>query len=365
LRILVINWQDIQNPLAGGAEVHLHNVFGRLSDRGHEITLLVSNFEGGDECTTLDGMQVIRKGSRNTFNYVVPFAVRKLIGEQGYDLIVEDLNKLPFYTSLYTSLPVVGLVHHLFGGVIFQETNPLFGLYVYLFERSIPLLYRSIPFIAVSESTKEDLVRGGIPAGNVSVIYNGLSDMYRPSDRKTEKPTLLYLGRLKKYKRGELLLNCLPEIRERVPDVTLNVAGDGDGRQGLEQVASRLELEDCVNFLGFVSDEEKVRLLQESWALANTSPKEGWGLVSIEAQACGTPVVVYDAPGLRESLRDNESGFIVDYGDQAALTDRIVSVLEDASLRERLREGAIAWANQFTWDRAADETERVLKEVLH
>jgi glycosyltransferase involved in cell wall biosynthesis len=295
---------------------------------------------------------------------MAPFAVRSLLKEESFDLIVEDLNKLPFYTSCYTSLPVAALVHHLFGTVIFQETNPLFGLYVYLFEKSIPILYRTIPFIAVSESTKEDLVKGGIPEGNIEVIYNGLEDKFRPSDRKTAKPTLLYLGRLKKYKRGELLVKCMPKIRARVPDVTLNIVGDGDGRSALVDAVSELGLQNCVKFLGFVSEEDKVRLLQESWVLANTSPKEGWGLVSIEAQACGTPVVVYDAPGLRESLRHDESGFIVDYGDQAALTDRIVSLLTDENLRHRLRRGALDWSQNFTWDRAADETERFLEGVI-
>ncbi len=364
MKILVINWQDIRNPLAGGAEVHLHNVFGRLARRGHEVTVLVSNFEGGESETELDGMHIVRRGSRNTFNYVVPFAVRKLLREQRFDIVVEDLNKLPFYASLYTSLPVVALVHHLFGKVIFQETNPVFGTYVYLFEKSIPLLYRHIPFIAVSRSTKEDLVRGGIPEEKVAVIYNGLSEIYRPSGMKTERPTILYLGRLKRYKRGDLVLKCMPEIRKRVPDVTLNVAGDGDGRPELEHTARELGLGDCVNFLGFVSEEEKVRLLQESWVLVNTSPKEGFGLVSLEAQACGTPVVVYDAPGLRESLEPDESGFLVDYGDSQALTERIVAVLTDKPLRERLAQGALAWARNFTWDRAALETERFLEEVL-
>jgi glycosyltransferase involved in cell wall biosynthesis len=364
LRLLVINWQDIENPLSGGAEVHLHNVFGRLSARGHRITLLVSNFEGGEEETALDGMRVLRRGSRNTFNFVVPFALRSILREERFDLVVEDLNKLPFHSRLFHSLPVLGLVHHLFGRVIFQETNPIFGSYVYLFERSIGLMHGNMPFIAVSESTKADLVTIGIPGENVRVIYNGLDVKYRPSGEKTREPTLLYLGRLKKYKRGELLLRCVPEIRRRVPGLQVRVVGSGDGMSFLRRTVRDLGIEDCVSFLGFVSEEEKVRLLQESWVLANTSPKEGWGLVSLEAQACGTPVVVYDAPGLRESLRDGESGFIVPYGDQEALIARITALMDDPDLRARLQRGAIEWSGRFTWDRAADETERYIEELL-
>ncbi len=362
-RLLVINWQDPEHPLAGGAEVHFRELFSRLVQQyGYEVTLLACSFPGAAPETELDGIRILRRGSRNTFNFVVPWVYRRELSHEPFDLVIEDLNKIPFYTRFYVSQPKLALLHHFFGRTIYQETNPLFATYVYLTERSVPKLYRGIPFVSVSQSTKEDLVRHGIPERDVTVIYNGVSPFYQPSDEEFERPTLLYLGRLKKYKRVDQVFQVFQRVREELPDAQLIVVGDGDARPGLMSLAQSMGLAPAVRFTGFVSEEEKREYLQKSWVILNTSPKEGFGLVVLEAQACGTPAVVLDSPGLRETVRPGETGYIV--STLAEMAERTLRILRDPALRARLRQAAVAWARTFSWDRSAHEFHHLIQRLL-
>ena len=364
MRILVINWQDRAHPLAGGAEVHLHEVFGRLARKGHEITVLACRFPGAEPETVLDGMRIVRRGPRPIFNFFVPFVYRRELAQEPFDLVVEDLNKIPFYARFYARAPVVAILHHFFGTVIYQETNPLFGSYVYLTERSVPKLYRGIPFAVVSQGTKADLVRAGMPPETIRVIYNGVHERFRPGEEKSPFPLLVYLGRLKRYKRVDLALEVFQKVRRAFPKAQMWIIGEGDARPGLERLARRMGLASSVRFFGFVSEEEKVQALQKAWVLLNTSPKEGFGLVSVEAQACGTPAVVFDSPGLNETVVPGQTGFVVPFGDTEAMARRILDLFQNPALRERMSGAAARWGRSFSWDRTARETEAFLLEAI-
>jgi glycosyltransferase involved in cell wall biosynthesis len=116
-----------------------------------------------------------------------------------------------------------------------------------------------------------------------------------------------------------------------------------------------LQLDDAVTFHGFVSHEEKVRILSSAWVVASTSVKEGWGISTIEANACGTSAVSADVPGLRDSVRDNETGLLYAHGDIDTLTSHLTRILREKATRERLQLGALRWASSFTWERSARE----------
>jgi glycosyltransferase involved in cell wall biosynthesis len=144
----------------------------------------------------------------------------------------------------------------------------------------------------------------------------------------------------------------------------LVIAGKGpcDGR--LRSLADRLGIADRVEFRGFVSESEKRELLRRAWAHVYTSPREGWGITNVEAAACGTPTVASDSPGLRESVIHQATGLLVPHGDTRALASAMASLAADAALRYRLGEGALRWAQRFSWDRAAALTEEHLLGVL-
>ncbi|MDX1494217.1 MAG: glycosyltransferase family 4 protein [Longimicrobiales bacterium] len=366
LRILVVNWLDRQNPQAGGAETHLHEIFGRLASRGHSVTALVSGFPGASRTAELDGISVHRAGRRYTFSVAAPRYYRRHLADQGFDVVVEDLNKVPLFTRYWTSAPVVLLAHHLFGTTAFQAGPFPVALATWWLERPIPLLYRRVPVIAVSESTRDDLVRRGLRRNLIEVIPNGI-DLERyaaDTGSRTVSPSLVYVGRLKEYKRVDLVLEAVARLEGRGIQVDFDVAGQGDRESALKAQAERLDVANRVRFHGFVSEERKVQLLREAWIHVLTSPKEGWGISSIEAAACGTPTVASDAPGLRESVVDGETGLLVPHGDVDALAAALERLITQPELRKRMGEGALAFSRRFSWDASADAVEALLRRVV-
>ena len=364
MRLLVVNWQDRENPQAGGAEIHLHEIFGRLAQRGHAVTMLCGGWPGCPPEATLDGMRVVRVGTRYTFPFLARRAYRERFAGAGFDAIVEDINKVPLFTPRWGTTPVVGVVPHLFGGTVFQEAPAPLAAMVWLAERPIPWVYRDVPFEVISESTADDLVARGIPRAAIEVIYCGIDSMaYTPSaGTRSPSPLFAYLGRLKRYKRVDLIIQAFARLGD--PRARLEIAGSGDYRPALERLAASLDLGDRVRFLGRISEEEKLALMRRTWALAFTSPKEGWGITNLEAAACGTPVVASNSPGIRESVRDGETGYLVPHGDVEALRGAMARLAASPALVESLGAAGRRFAEQFTWERSADETETHLERVL-
>ena len=344
----------------------MHEVFGRLARKGHEVTLLVSGFAGAASTSTSDGMRVHRVGSRYNYNAVAPFYYRKHLRRSGFDLFIEDLNKVPIFAPYWAAQPVVLLVHHLFGGIAFQEESLPVATATWLLERPLAFCYRQAPVVSVSTSTAEDLVARGFRAEQIRVIENGVDIQHYqpdPTQGRFERPTVLYLGRLKRYKRVDLVVAAFAAIVKTLPDAQLIIAGTGDARDTLAAQIDRLGLSASVTMPGFVDEPEKLRLLRGAWVHVLTSPKEGWGISNLEAAACGTGTVASDSPGLRDSVRDGVTGFLVPHGDRAALAERIIAILTDPALRDRLGRQARQFAEQFTWESAADRMENFLAEV--
>lgn len=367
LRILVVNWQDRKNPQAGGAEEHLHEIFGRLARRGHEVTLLVSGWPGAPPRARLDGMEIHRTGGRHTFSLAAPWYYRRRLGDGRFDVAVEDLNKVPLFTPAWTSLPVAPLVHHLFGATAFDEASLPVAAATWLLERAVPRVFRDHPMVAVSESTRADLGARGMDVSRIEVIPNGIDlEAFAPDPAvaRYAEPTVLYLGRLKRYKRVDLILKAVAALAGSRRAPRLLVGGKGDHLPTLRTLAEDLGLGPRVEFLGFVPDELKLELFRRSWVHVLASPKEGWGITNMEAAACGTPTVASDAPGLRDSVVDGRTGFLVPHGDVDALADRIGALVRDDELRGRMGREARAFASRYSWESSAEAMERFLLRVV-
>jgi glycosyltransferase involved in cell wall biosynthesis len=354
--LLAINFRDPSHPEAGGAELHLDHILREAVRRGWRVTWLASGFPGGPTEEHRDDMRIVRRGSWWNFNLVVPGVLRREFTSPPPDLVLEDINKAPSFSPWWTKAPVSVVIPHLFGGTAFQEAPAPVALYVVLLERLIPAVYRRSRFLVISESTRDDLVHRGIPRAHVEVVHCGLDhDLYHPdaSVPKTPEPTILFVGRLRRYKGLERVIRAMPRVRARVPAARLIVLGDGPFGDTLRQMASRMGLQQAVDFRGYVPPALKVRALQEAWVHVQPSPKEGWGLTVVEASACGTAVVASDAPGLRDSCRDGETGLLFPPEDEERLADALTRVLSDTSLRERLARGGIEWARRFRWEDSA------------
>jgi glycosyltransferase involved in cell wall biosynthesis len=366
-KILAINWQDLNHPASGGAEVHLEEILSRMAKRGHQVDLFCCNFPGGKANESRDGFNIIRRGSRSTFNWVVMSQLRNLIKSNKYDIVFEDINKIPFYTPLYNKLPLMVIIPHLFSNSIFKEINLLLGTYIYLAERPFSTVYRKKHVMVISESTGEEMVARGIPANQVHVVKCGIDSKVFFNDSGAAKfanPTILYVGRIKKYKSVETAIEALPKISAQIPNVRLAIIGTGDHLPQLKKLVADLHLENRVEFPGFVPESVKVDYLRRSHLSVYPSLKEGWGLTNIEANACGTPVLAARVPGLRDSVDEGVSGLLFEHGNVDEFAWKAVKILADPAYRVNLEKGALAHAAKFSWDKTALETEELMNLIL-
>ena len=366
MNILALNWQDISNPLAGGAEVHLEELLRRIVGKGHKVTLFCSGYNGSQPSENIEGVDIIRRGNRFNFNLIAPFYLRKLVKNGNYDVLLEDINKIPFYTPFYLDIPTLVVIPHLFSTSVFKEINALLGLYIYLAEMPLVPVYRGRKFNVISESTAGDMVQKGIPADDVSVIHCGIDSTVYNFDSSLDKfdnPSILYLGRIKKYKSINHLICAFDRVLKNIPNAKLNIVGSGDYLDALKALSNKLNLGDKITFAGYVSEEKKVEYLRRSHVAVYPSLKEGWGLTNIEANACGTAVIAANSPGLRDSVKDGETGFLYEYGNIDQLAEKLEKILSDKNIRTDFEDGGRNWARKFSWDDAADSFLELLETV--
>jgi glycosyltransferase involved in cell wall biosynthesis len=249
VKILLVNWQDRDNPQAGGAEIHLHEIFGRLAKKGHRVDLLCGGWPGSPPRAELDGIQVHRVGTRQSFPFLARQHYKRHIQPMGHDVLVEDINKIPLYTTRWGAKQVVALIPHLFGSTAFQEFPAPMAAAVWFAERPLGFMYAGVPFEAISESTADDLAVRGIPRGSVEVIYPGIDSVsYTPNaPERARVPTFSYLGRLKRYKGVHICIEAFAKVARK--DAILEIAGAGDYRPALDKPA-RLTSATGSGFLG-------------------------------------------------------------------------------------------------------------------
>jgi glycosyltransferase involved in cell wall biosynthesis len=366
VKILAFNWRDPGHPEAGGAELHLSEILTRAVRDGDEVTWLSELFPGGKPEEQYRGIRILRRGSWYNAHLALAQLYRRRLREERFDLVLEDINKVPFFTPCYVSAPVLAVVPHLFGGTVFREASPLVGGLVWAHESLIPLVYRGVPFLVISESTRDDLVRRGIPRDRIDVVRCGLEQgaysVAVPPESRV-RPVIVFVGRLRKYKGAQFAIRALPHVLSRVPEARLEIVGDGPYRESLKSLARALEIEDKVEFMGPLLHRYKVETLNQAMVAVAPSPKEGWGLTVIEANACGTPVVASRSPGLIESVRDGETGVLVPHGNVRALADALADLLTDHPRRVAMANAGIRWAGQFTWERTYRESRAVMERA--
>ncbi|MFO8062343.1 MAG: glycosyltransferase family 4 protein [bacterium] len=364
MNILIINWRDIYNPLYGGAEIHITKIADYLKKSGN-VFFLTSHYSGAPYSEKRNGINYIRMGNEYLFNYSVYMHLKKIIRYYGIDFVIEDINKIPFYTPLLTSKPQLTVVPHIFGESIFEQTNSLFASYVYLAEKPIPYVYKDKQFEVISRSTMNDLTGRGIQRDNITVIECGIDRTYAYMRRirKSDKPLIVYVGRLKKYKSVQHIIRAMEHIKMELPRSKLIIAGKGDYESELIYLTQKLGLEKHVEFAGYISEEKKWQLLRQAWVSVYPSLIEGWGIVNIEANLMKTPVVCSDVEGLRDSVKNNYSGMLYEYGNIGDLSSSILALLKNEGLRAQYENNALEWAENFTWENTGKRTEILINSI--
>jgi glycosyltransferase involved in cell wall biosynthesis/O-antigen/teichoic acid export membrane protein len=356
-RIVFVNWRDVRHPDAGGAEVWTHEVTRRWVADGDDVTLLTSRFPGAKRSEVVDGVRVRRVGRLRcgTYHLRVQLELARL---RGFDAVVEGVNTLPFFTPLWRRTPSVALFYQFAADVWDAELPRPLAAFGRWLEPRLLKPYRGTSVVAISESTGADLRRVG--ARDVVIVHSGVD---APADtavaEKEQVPTFLYVGRLARNKRPDHAVEAFRVIRETLPEARLWIIGSGPLEQHLAD-----GLPEGAELLGYVGRSELYERMARAHCLLVPSVREGWGLVVIEANAVGTPAVGYDVPGLRDSIRDGETGLLAPAGDPVALAGRALELVgRDARYGDVCR-NAIAWAAQFSWDATARTMRNVVERSI-
>jgi glycosyltransferase involved in cell wall biosynthesis len=367
MNILLINWRDMKHPQAGGAEVHYHEIFRRLVAKGHTVVLLTTRFPGSASRDVQDGIVIYRWGNTFLFNWQTPFLIPFLLRKHRIDCIIDDVNKIPFFTpKFFPRMPAGVFFHHLFGTTIFEVTARPMARYILFLENRIAGAYRDTPCCTVSKSTFAELLARGFSPGNITIIENSvdIERLMRDRGGKKEENLLLYVGRLKRYKNLDIVMEAMARLNGENRRLRFVICGAGDDEAHLRECAQKNGVERQVLFVGHSSEEEKIDLYRRATLLVNPSIKEGWGITNIEANAAGTAVVANDAPGLTDSVRHGITGLLYKFNDVDDLAACIRTLIDDIGLRRTMEEEGRKWALRFSWDNSAMRMEEWLAEKV-
>ena len=361
-RILFLNWRDLGNPAAGGAEVYTEQIARRFARAGALLTLFTSRYDNAPPYDWANGYLIVREGGRFGVYRAASRHLRKN-GHQ-YDAVVDFQNGIPFFAPLWApaGTPILCVVHHVHQAQFNLYFRwPLNHLGRYLEGRATRRVYRGRPFVAVSTSTRAEMRRQLGLRGPVHIVPNGIPALPATQAQRSATPAIAVVTRLVPHKQLHLLVQAVPDLLRRWPALHVDIAGTGPDRDRLVALVHRLGLERAVTLPGWVSDQEKADLLSRAWLTVAPSLAEGWGLTVLEANSLGVPAVAYDVPGLRDAVRDGRTGWLAPAGsDLAAPLARALDELSDPARARLFAAQAQAWAARFSWDASADRLAQAL-----
>ena len=365
MHILILNWRCIRHPFTGGAEVSLMEHAKYWAKMGNEVVWFTSNFKGGKKKEAIEGVTFVRYGSHFTVHF---YAFLQYIkgGFSNVDIIVDCFHFIPFFSPIYIrNKKIISIAHEVAGNLWFENLRYPLAYIGFKLEPLFFKIYKRIPFIVVSESTKKDLLKVDIPSKNIHVIHNGNKAQIVSKTPKEKMPTLLFMGRISKDKGIEDAVRAYKEIRSKNKEVRLWIVGKEEKSGYLKELLSSYSIEpELVHYFGFVSEEKKNELLKRAWILMHPSKKEGWGLTVIEAASQGTPTVGYDVEGLRDSILNNKTGLLTDTNAES-LAKGVLTLLNDKKLYARLSKESINWSNKFDWKESVKKSYELLLDVRY
>ncbi|CAN5201692.1 hypothetical protein BH09PAT2_BH09PAT2_02020 [soil metagenome] len=359
-KILIFNWRDTKHVYAGGAELYIHELAKRFVKEGNTVVLFCGNDGHNPRNESIDGVQIIRRGGFYMV-YVWAFLYYILRFRSRFDVIIDCENGIPFFTPLYAGEKSFLLIHHVHQEVFRNSLiGPLAAFATFLEMKVMPFVYKNIQIITVSESSKKEIEAQHLSTKEPVIIYNGVdTNTYKPGLRD-HAPVVTYIGRLKKYKSIDVFLKSAKIVLEVAPKVKFVIGGDGEEMTTLKQMAKKLGIEKNVEFFGKLSEDRKLALYQRSWVFVQPSFMEGWSLTTLEANACGVPVVASRVAGLRDAVRDGETGYLAEYGNEQVFAEKILFLLFNEEKRNTMSENALRWARHFSWENSSNEAIKTL-----
>lgn len=372
LNILIFSWRGPGHPNAGGAEVSTHEHAKSWVRAGYNVTLFTSYYHRAKREEEIDGVTIIREGNQILGVQWKAFWWYLLGDHSRFDLVIDQFHGVPFFTPLFVKTKKLAFIHEVAKEVWslnswswpFNLVPKVLGA---IFEPLIfKLFYINIPFMTVSNSTKNDLISLGIPKENIIIIHNGINISVTKQDLpKEKKNTLIFLGALTKDKGIETALKVF-SILNQIHEFQFWVVGkaDPDYLNILKKQSQRLGIYTKVKFWGFIPEEKKVELLQRAHILINPSIREGWGLTVIEGARLGTPTAAYDVPGLRDSIKHLKTGVLEVSRDPGQLAFQISALLNDQRRYTQICQAAKIWSKNFSWKKSTEESLRLINKIL-
>jgi len=356
MKILWFTWEDKKNPRAGGAELVNEELAKRLVGDGHEVVFLVGGFSGAPQEEMINGYKIIRVGNKWTVYWKAYRYYKKNL--QGWaDLVIDEINTVPFFCKFFVRERNIVFVHQLCREIWFYEMIPPLSLIGYLIEPLYLRLLCDKNVITFSESTKKDLIRYGFCEKKIGIISEGIEIEPIESIRTIEKftvPTILSFGSIRPMKRTIHQIGAFEEAKRLMPELKLIIAGGGnrDYLEKTKKVIAKSPFQKDISYLGKVSLEKKIELMQKSHLILVTSVKEGWGLIVTEANSQGTPAVVYDVDGLRDAVKGCETGIICKKNNPAELGNGIIEILRDANRYQKLQQTALDFSKEVNFTKS-------------
>ena len=366
MNVLMLSWRDPKHPLAGGAEQVMHEHAKGWIQAGHKVTLFSSMFAGGKKEDELDSVKIIRKGFQLLGVQICAFFW--YIKNKKFDLVIDQFHGIPFFTPLYVNAPKLAVLQEVAKEVWFlnhlpKPLNWLVGGIGFIIEPFFFVPYKKVPFLVGSNSAKNDLVTIGINSKHITVIPHGVITEKIKNFPKEKKITILFLGALARDKGIEDALKTFSILKNK-GTFQFWVIGKGSEEylSFLKKEAKCLEIEESTTFWGFVSQTKKIELLKKAHILINPSIREGWGLVNIEANTMGTPVVAYNSPGLVDSVKHGVSGIICSQNTPTQMAKDVMKVLEEKNYT-LFSKNSIIWSENFSWGKASVSSLKLIERI--
>lgn len=360
-RIHVLAWRDLEDPEAGGSEMHADAFMSRWQEAGLDIVHRTSRALGRPDESFRNGYRVIRRGGRLTvFPRVIAAELFRTMGS--YDGLVEIWNGVPWMSPIWCRKPRIVVLHHVHDEMWNQILpRPAAWLGRTLEVSWAPPFYRSTETVTLGEDSRQELLRRGWPEHKVHVAPAGVDPFFHPGESRTQYPSVVAVGRLVPVKRFSALLDQFLQTRKRIPEARLTIVGEGPLREELAEWIERHDAHDWVELRGRVDGRTLRSLYRRSWLVTSASLAEGWGLTLTEAAGCGTPCVATDISGHRSAVQRDRTGYLVPL---QTLGDRMADLLVDHSSRNEMGKQAINWAKTLTWDNLAADVLRPLHSQI-
>jgi glycosyltransferase involved in cell wall biosynthesis len=365
MNILWFTWKDLTHPLAGGAEVVNEELAKRLVEDGNEVIFIVGGYKGMKNESTKSGYRIIRLGNRlSVYWKAYRYYKKNFIGWA--DIVIDEVNTIPFFCKLYVKEPNIIFAHMLCRVIWFFELpEPLSSIGYFIEPFYLKLLNKSRA-ITVSESTKKDLMSVGFKANNISIISEGVNgpilNKLPPLNKKIEEPIILSLGSMRPMKQTIDQIKAFELAKIKIPNLKLLIAGDSSGKYGAKvlDTVKKSPFSNDIVYKGKVSQAEKYRLMRQCSCILVTSIKEGWGLIVTEANSQGTPGIVYDVDGLRDSVRNNKTGLITKQNNSQHLANSVVKLLTNQKRYNSITTSAWLWSKHITFDKSFHEFNQII-----